>query len=474
MLVRADWRDSRTRRDFGGRLYPVSSILLSAISEEEKLTSSDTYLARRVIGPQARRDAVDAQQDRRGALEWGGEEDAWILREQRLLRAEVLHVRPQDRAGMDVARERLDLLGSQRALPHEQLVLDEPAPRLALDLLARLRQRERDAPDVLPAGHDRRLAARYAQARMSDAILRSPDVLVLGGGGVLGEAWMNALLAGLEEEGRLDPRGFGLYIGTSAGSIVAAALVAGIKPATWLGYPREQLVRSEGTPARRSPLWLSIEVAKSAGSTLAAPIASLALPLAAPGGALLRRAALSAMPTGRRSLAELGRAVDRSGVRWDGRLRVAAVQRGSGRRVMFGAPGHREVPVSVAVQASCAIPGFFAPVRCGTHTYVDGGVWSPTNMDTAAVGRGQSVLCLNPTGSLRVAVGSIAGAFGPVSRAVVAAEALALRHRGALVTTINPDKRTAALLGTNLMDHRRRSAVIEAGLAQGRALAAAR
>jgi len=298
-------------------------------------------------------------------------------------------------------------------------------------------------------------------------------VLVLGGGGVLGEAWMNALLAGLEEGGRFDPRGFGLYLGTSAGSIVAAALVAGIKPATWLGNPGEQLLRSERTDVSRSPLRLSFEAAKSAGGMLAAPIASLALPLAAPGGALLRRAALSALPAGRRSLAGLGEAVERSGVRWDGRLQVAAVQRESGRRVMFGAPGSRDLLVSVAVQASCAIPGFFAPVRCGAHTYVDGGVWSPTNMDAAEVQPGQAVLCLNPTGSLRPAVGSVAGAFGPVSRAVVAAEALALRHRGAIVTTINPDKRVAALLGTNLMDHRRRAAVIEAGLAQGRALAAA-
>src|SRR6202035_2336301 len=65
---------------------------------------------------------------------------------------------------------------------------------------------------------------------MSDTAIRSSDVLVLGGGGVLGEAWMNALLAGLEESGRFDPRGFGLYLGTSAGSIVAAARVAGRSP----------------------------------------------------------------------------------------------------------------------------------------------------------------------------------------------------------------------------------------------------
>ncbi len=300
-------------------------------------------------------------------------------------------------------------------------------------------------------------------------------MLVLGGGGVLGEAWMNALLAGLEEGGRFDSRHFGLYIGTSAGSIVAAALVAGIAPATWLGTPSEQILRSNAPiAAARNPLRLTFEAAMTAGGAIAAPLASLALRAAAPGGALLRRAALRALPTGRRSLASLGQAVERSGVGWDGRLLVAAVQRESGRRVMFGAPGRRELSVALAVQASCAIPGVFAPVRSGSQSYVDGGVWSPTNMDVAEITRGQSVLCLNPTGSLRPAIGAVAGAFGPVSRAAVAAEALVLRHRGAIVTTVNPDSRTSAVLGTNLMDHRRRAAVIEAGLAQGRALAAAR
>ena len=51
-----------------------------------------------------------------------------------------------------------------------------------------------------------------------------PDVLVLGGGGILGEAWMRAVLAGLEEATGFDPRGCEGFVGTSAGSIVAAAL----------------------------------------------------------------------------------------------------------------------------------------------------------------------------------------------------------------------------------------------------------
>jgi len=55
-------------------------------------------------------------------------------------------------------------------------------------------------------------------------------VLVLGGGGILGEAWLSALLAGIERSGGFDPCACGGYVGTSAGSIVAAALLAGERP----------------------------------------------------------------------------------------------------------------------------------------------------------------------------------------------------------------------------------------------------
>jgi hypothetical protein len=85
---------------------------------------------------------------------------------------------------------------------------------------------------------------------------------------------------------------------------------------------------------------------------------------------------------------------------------------------------------------------------------------------------GERVLCLNPTGSLRPTKGALAGAFGPISRGIAGAEALVLRNRGVTVSTINPDEDSAAAMGTNLMDPQRRLAVIDAGLAQGRRLAA--
>jgi NTE family protein len=189
------------------------------------------------------------------------------------------------------------------------------------------------------------------------------------------------------------------------------------------------------------------------------------------GGAIVRRTVLRGVRSGRRSLAELGEGVERAGVRWDGRLWIVAVELDTGRRVVFGAPGAPELSPSLAVQASCAIPGVFRPVVANGRSYVDGGAWSPTNMDAAEVTRGERVMCLNPTASLRPTITEPAGAIGPISRGIAAAEALALKNRGALVNTINPDAASAAAMGVNLMDPGPRQSVLDAGLAQGWRLA---
>jgi NTE family protein len=301
--------------------------------------------------------------------------------------------------------------------------------------------------------------------------MRTPDVLVLGGGGILGEAWMSALLTGLEEGEHFDARGCGLYLGTSAGSIVAASLATGIAPGARLGrLPEQPEVEADETIPDPGPGWRPGITAAGLGGAAAASLASLAIGSTASGGALLRRAALSRVPRGRRSLGGLASVIDGAGARFDGRLWVTAVELESGHRVVFGSPGAPESAVGRAVEASCSIPGVFAPVRIAARTYVDGGAWSPTNMDAIGVSPGMVVTCLNPTGSMRPTVGSVLGALGSVSRGVAAAEALALRHHGALVATISPDRDSSAVMGVNLMDRSRRAEVIAAGLAQGRRL----
>src|SRR5579862_442656 len=305
-----------------------------------------------------------------------------------------------------------------------------------------------------------------------------PDALVLGGGGVLGEAWMMGVLAGLEDGTGLDMRQCEYFVGTSAGAIVAAHLAAGAPPRRPRSLPRRSESGSSSLAAASAPANRLAEAgataARRAGSwaiAAAGTFAPLALGLAAPGGAVLRGTLLRRLPRPRQRLDQLHGHIERLGARFDGRLRVTAVDRASGRRVVFGSPRAPRASVADAVTASCTVPWLFAPVEIDGHDYVDGGVWSPTNLDSAPVGRGAHVLCLNPTASL-TASSDMIGVFRRVSRSAAALEAMVLRRRGASVRTFAPSADCAREMGLNLMDRRPASKVLAAGYRQGLSIAA--
>jgi NTE family protein len=311
-----------------------------------------------------------------------------------------------------------------------------------------------------------------------------PDVLVLASGGTLGEAWMSGVLAGIEDAAGHDFRATESLVGTSAGSLVAAALVAGQRPrrprphATLLGLPRGDTTSdvasetSSGLAAQWLPLPRSLlqsvgrEAVRLAGAA-ATPLAPIALAAGSNGSTALRAALLGRTPGRDRSLEAMRAGIERSGARWDGRLRVVAVDRGNGRRVVFGAPGAPEATVAEAVQASCSVPWIFAPVKIGGREYVDGGVWSNTNLDTAPAGRATQVLCLNPIMSLDIAMSSAFGLLRAIAGSTAALETLVLRSRGAKVRMIGPAHDIARVMAPNLMDPDRRDEVLAGGYAQG-------
>ena len=155
--------------------------------------------------------------------------------------------------------------------------------------------------------------------------------------------------------------------------------------------------------------------------------------------------------------------LDRLGAEFDGRLRIAAVDRGSGARVLFGAPGAPDAAVRDAVLASCSVPWLFAPVEIGGRDYVDGGVWSPVNLDAAPGGRGAHVLCLAPTAG--------GGPIRPLTAAALVAEEMALMARGMRVRVVVPDATSVSAIGPRFMDAARVEGVLDAGFAQGWRLA---
>jgi NTE family protein len=188
-----------------------------------------------------------------------------------------------------------------------------------------------------------------------------------------------------------------------------------------------------------------------------------------PAGAALRAAVLR-RGQGAHEIPRLRAALDALGGEFDGRLRIAAVDRRSGRRVVFGAPGAPPARVSDAVLASCAVPWVFRPVTIRGREYVDGGAWSAANLDAAPVRSGSGVLCLNPTASPRLSADRF-GAVRAFASAGAATEALLLRGRGARVRIVAPDAASVGAIGPNLFDARRRAAVEAAAYRQGRALA---
>jgi NTE family protein len=304
-----------------------------------------------------------------------------------------------------------------------------------------------------------------------------PDVLVLGGGGVLGEAWTMGVLSGIEDGASLDLRNCEYFVGTSAGSIVAAHLAAGSSPRRPTSLPGSRKAAPADHDRSESAGWLAEAggvAARHAGSwavAAAGMFAPLALGLATPGGAAARSVLLRRLPPPRQTLDRLKEHIANLGARFDGRLRVTAVDRGTGQRVVFGSPRAPRATVADAVTASCTVPWLFAPVEIDGREYVDGGVWSPTNLDIAPVGQGAHVLCLNPTASLTVTSDMI-GVFRRVSRSAAAVETLALRRRGASVRTFAPSTACAEEMGVNLMDRRHAPRVLAAGYRQGLEIAA--
>lgn len=271
---------------------------------------------------------------------------------------------------------------------------------------------------------------------------------------------MTGVLRGWSESGGVDFRTAEYFVGTSAGAIVAASLAAGRQPRgpeSFSAHQAEPAASKSGRSALRT-------LARGAAA-VGAPLAPLALAAGAPGGALARRALLSRVPAGTRSLRQMREEVDRWGARFDGRLRICTVDLDSGRRVVFGSPGAPEATVAEAVEASCAVPAIFRPVTIGGRTYVDGGAWSLTNLDVAPAGREAHVLCLTVAGGRTEA--NPMGVLRAATRPLVALEATALRHRGAHVRVVGPDKQAAAAFGPNLLDPRSAGGALEAGYRQG-------
>src|ERR1700712_5503357 len=288
--------------------------------------------------------------------------------------------------------------------------------------------------------------------------------LVLGAGGIVGQAYHAGVLQALVQAG-WDPASAEIVVGTSAGSLVGGMLRRGV-PVPELAegsYRRGQVVAAG---------------AQSAG-TGAAATAERALQAAARTGGRARLGSRIAgmVPPGRVSPGGIVRLVQTvGGDAWPTRdTWICAVRRRGGTRVVFGSAGAPKAPFSKAIAASCAIPGYFQPVRIADgagvgaeEEYVDGGAHSPTNLDLLA-GRGlDAVIALSPMSFSGVPSARLDVGARMLFRGTLAREALAVRRRGTPVLTFQPSARELGVMGLNAMSGSRWNDVVEVAAAAAR------
>lgn len=299
--------------------------------------------------------------------------------------------------------------------------------------------------------------------------------LVLGGGGVLGGTWAVGALARMEDEFGFRATQADVIVGTSAGSVLAALLGAGVSvDQLRQHYGDEQVtegplagydfdpVRATGGHRPALPRSLGPGSPRLLGSSLRHL------------GHLPATAVLSSLlPEGARTLERVGHLVDavtpmgewspHPGV-W-----IVAMDYADGRRVVFGRPGAPVVPLADAVMASCAIPGWFAPVPIRGHTYVDGGAVSATSIDVVAHEGLDEVYVVAPMVSF--AMDRPAGVTHRLERRwreevtkTALREADAVRRAGATVRMVGPGPEDLVAIGANLMDAARIRLVLQTSL----------
>lgn len=296
--------------------------------------------------------------------------------------------------------------------------------------------------------------------------------VVLGAGGVLGAAWTIGALAALEAERGWDPRDADVLVGTSAGSVLAGFLGCGVGVDVLLAHQRG-IVHAEAPDLSYDP------DTDSGGALPPLPRLGIGSPRGVVSTALrpwrvTPMGALSAvLPQGRGSLDPVGRLVDAVCPRgaWAAHPQtwVVAMDYDSGRRTTFGRDGSPHSGLRDAVMASCAIPGWYTPVRIGGRRYVDGGACSPTSLDLLAGLGLDEVVVLSPMTSLDYdRPVSVAARIERRMRRLVTrrlvGEVKKVAATGTRVTLLGPGAQDLDAIGANLMDPSRRELVLETSL----------
>jgi NTE family protein len=283
---------------------------------------------------------------------------------------------------------------------------------------------------------------------------------------------MIGALSALSDALAWDPRDAEVVVGTSAGSVLAAMLGCGLGVETLVNHQRGVLApgdpkidfdhdtASGGALPPRPQLRIGSRslLAKSVLHPRRVPVLATLAGLA---------------PRGRGTLTAVGDLVN--AVNTDGRWPehpatwMIAMDYDTGQRVPFGKAGTPPATMAEAVMASCSIPGWYTPLVIGGRRYIDGGALSPTSLDLLADAGLDEIYVLAPMISFDYdepasVVGRVERRFRRLMTKKVLREAGKVRRRGSSVTLLGPGREDLEAIGINLMDHRRRTAVLDTSL----------
>jgi NTE family protein len=234
--------------------------------------------------------------------------------------------------------------------------------------------------------------------------------LCLCGGGITGAVYELGVLTALNRFFvDFDTSRFDMYLGTSAGALVATMMSAGLRPEDIARSIMDPDAERHFMPTARSDIYQidPREIARVVRDVTL--IVGRFLGRSARRGELhLRELSMDledALPSGFFSLEHyegwLTRTFREHGMplRFDELTRelyITANDLDSGHRAVFGEPHLRDASIPRAICASSAIPGFFEPVEIGGRDYIDGAVGKVAHLDVVLARGAKLLVVVNP------------------------------------------------------------------------------
>ncbi len=328
----------------------------------------------------------------------------------------------------------------------------------------------------------------------------SKTALVLGGGGFTGGVYEVGALRALDLLAvNYTVNEFDIYVGTSAGAFIGAAIANGITPEEMMRVLNPELPSPLREIRLSALLRLNYEGFLRKSLTLPLRFAGVARELLAHLGEVSAIDLVTGLSTGLPAGIYSGRGIERY-VRemlsdpdrtndfrlLEHELYIVATDLDTTERIVFGEGEWASVPISRAVAASGALPGVYEPVEIEGREFIDGGIASTTNVDVAVERGARFIVVINPlvpyVNDFRKRIPTITGSrvrrVSDMGLSAVLNQTFRLmshdrlhravqyweeRYPGVDIILIEPELDDELMFGTSILDYRARLEVAKHG-----------